>query len=138
MTIFLLQELIPWGQIVQFGPTVVLLTLILLFLIRVAPTYKEIKVKELEVRGLESHSKSEQAASLSQLASSLKEIAVEQRRATETVQILQRVNADSTDRLTVSVERLAERVQQQEENCGECRGRLERLETNATQGNSSK
>lgn len=113
-TLFLQAEL-AWSQIIQLGPTVVILALILIFLIRVAPTWKEIRLKELELRGEENVVKREQAGALTQLAGALKEIAVEQRRATEEVNILQRVNSDSNDRLSHHVHTLTERLERLED-----------------------
>ncbi len=108
---FLLQaESVPWGQIATFGPTVVLLALILWFLIRMAPVWKEVKFKELEVRGDESKVKGEQATALNSLASVLRDVSVEQRRATENIEISQRVNAELADRLSTSLQLLARRL----------------------------
>ena len=44
------------------------------------------------------------------MASTLKDIAVEQRRATETIKILQRANSDSSDELARSVAIISDRV----------------------------
>ena len=99
-----------WAQIAQFGPTVVLLALILAFLVRIAPMWKEIRLKEIDLRADENVVKREQAGALSQLAGALKDIAVEQRRATEEVGILQRANNDTNDRLVHTVQGLTERL----------------------------
>lgn len=109
--LFLLQgEAVPWGQIASFGPTVVLFALALWFLIRMAPIYKEVKFKELEVRADENRVKGEQATALNSLASVLKDVAVEQHRATENIEISQRVNAELSERLSSSLALLARRL----------------------------
>lgn len=101
---------LAWSQLIQFGPTVVLFALALWFLIRVAPMWKEVRLKEIELRGEENVVKGQQATALSQLAGALKDIAVEQRRATEELGIMQRVNNDSADQLRHSVNALSQRV----------------------------
>lgn len=108
--LFLQGEAIPWGQIATFGPTVVLLGLILWFLIRMAPTWKEVKFKELEVRGDENKVKAEQATALNSLASVLQNVAVEQHKATENIEISQRVNAEVSEKLSASLSLLARRL----------------------------
>lgn len=107
---FLQSEAIPWGQIATFGPTVVLLALILWFVMKMAPTWKEVKFKEIEVRSDENRVKAEQATALNSLAIVLREIAVEQRKATENIDISQRVNADAAERLSSTVALVARRV----------------------------
>jgi hypothetical protein len=110
-TILIFQtDVFSWGQIVGYGPTVILLALILWFLLRMAPMWKEVKLKELDIRTEENKVKSEEAAALNALASVLKDIAVEQRRATESIEISQRVNADSAEKISQSVSLLARRV----------------------------
>lgn len=98
-------------QLIQFGPTVVMLALLLWCLIRLAPMWKEIRLRELDVREQESVAKGQQAGALNQLADALKDIAVEQRRATEEIGIMQRVSNDSADQLRRSVNALSERVE---------------------------
>ena len=116
---------IAWPKIAAWGPTVVMFALVLWFLLKIAPTWKELRLRELDVREGEVKVKGEQAAALgqlgtglSQMSETLKEIAVEQRRATESVKILQRVNADTSDQaadklliLTDRVDRLEKRGQ---------------------------
>ncbi|MGB8510875.1 MAG: hypothetical protein WCD76_21055 [Pyrinomonadaceae bacterium] len=96
--------------VTQYGPTVVLLVIVLGFLIRVAPMWKEIRLKEIEMRGDENVIKREQSNALTLLAGALRDIAVEQRRATEEVGILQRANNDTSDQLAHNVQRLNERL----------------------------
>lgn len=110
--IFLQTPEFSWWQLALWGPTIIILVIVLAFLLRVLPTWlptwKELKLRELDVREKEATAKSDQAASLAkqaealgelgagiiQMSSTLKEIAIEQRRATDGVKLLQRVNAD--------------------------------------------
>ncbi|MGH9942837.1 MAG: hypothetical protein ACRD9R_10835 [Pyrinomonadaceae bacterium] len=126
-----------------YGPTVILLFLVLGFVLKFAPTWKEVRLKELElrreelaVRDKESMALGSLSVGLSNLSEVLQSIAVEQRRATETIEILQRVNADASDKLTTHVQSLAQRLDKVEElNINEFRktalemgGRLDSLE----------
>lgn len=103
-----------WSQVLLYGPTTVMLALILLFLIRLAPVWKEVQLKKIEAGREETVVKHEQAVALGQLAGALKEIAVEQRRATEEVGILQRVNAETADQVSLSVKQLSKRIEEME------------------------
>jgi hypothetical protein len=127
-----------WKEAFQYGPTIVLLFMILLFLIRIAPIWKEVRLSEIAARTDEAQAKREQASALGQLATVLQSVAVEQRRATETIEILQRVNADSSDRLSQNVHSLNERLDRLETThnseqqflAGQILHRIESLEKN--------
>jgi Mg/Co/Ni transporter MgtE len=97
-------------QLLPYGPTVIMLALVLWTVIRLSPMWKELRLRELDVREQESLSKGEQASALNRLADVVKDIAVEQRRATENIEIMQRVNADSNERLAHNVHSLMERL----------------------------
>jgi hypothetical protein len=99
-----------WTPFLQFGPTVVMLALILGFLIRVTPTWKEIKLRDLDQRVEENAVKREQAVALGRLADVLQSIAVEQRKATEEAVLMQRMNASSADELSHNVKQLSRRM----------------------------
>jgi hypothetical protein len=106
-----------WMQYIAFGPGFVALILILVFLIRMAPTWKEVKLKELELRSQEVNVRGEEAKGLGALGTSLgamakvlEEIAVRQREDTEDVEMLQRVNIDASQKLTMTVTGLNDRL----------------------------
>jgi hypothetical protein len=134
--LLLQSELVPWSQIALFGPTVVILAMLLWFLLRAAPTWREFKLRELEVRDHEAQARSDQAEANKLLGSAvesmgaalgglsgalnansqvLANVAIEQRRATESVRVLQRVNAELTERLRSTVDDLAHRLEGVEE-----------------------
>jgi len=120
-TIFALQGWTDIGPLLQYGPTIVLLVLVLGFLLKALPTWKEVKLKELELRGYDVETRGEEAKALSALSTVLREVAVEQRKATdeqrrttETIDILQRVNSDANDRLAASVAVLNDRLERLE------------------------
>lgn len=120
-----------FNQLWTYGPTVVLLGMILVFLLKFAPTWKEVRLRELDLRAGESEAKVAQSAALTTLGESLKglsnvlqSVAVEQRRATEMIEILQRANADSTDHLINQVRQVGERVGKIEDNGGSTLGQV--------------
>jgi hypothetical protein len=119
-----LQESVPWPQLALYGPTVVILAMILWFLIRAAPTWTAIKGREFEVREMEASARAGQAEALKAVGGALnalgnvldrnsevlENVAVEQRHATEAVRLSQRVTAASTERLRVTVKELAGQI----------------------------
>lgn len=117
-------ESLNWQQaIFGYGPAVVLLGLLIYFVLKIAPVWSQVRMRELDIRAEEGQRNEAMAAalsglgmSLSSLADVLKSIAVEQRRSTETIEILQRVNADSNDHLSDSVKSLADRMERWERN----------------------
>jgi hypothetical protein len=106
-----------WMQYIAFGPGFIALILILVFLIRMAPTWKEVKLKELDLRSQEVNVRGEEAkglgtlgSSLGALAAVLEQIALRQREETEDVGMLQRVNIDASQKLTSVVAGLSDRL----------------------------
>lgn len=113
-----------WGQLAMFGPTIVILVLLLGFMIKMAPTWKELRMRELGVREEEARSGAQQATAMTAVASSLStlgghlsessrllgNVTIEQRRATDAVRILQRVNSETAENLRETVHELSERV----------------------------
>jgi hypothetical protein len=113
-----LQTWTELGPMLQYGPTIILLILILGFLLRALPAWKEVKLKELDLKGTDIETRGQEAKALEALAIVLRDVAVEQRkateetkRATETIDILQRVNSDVNDRLAASVAFLNDRLE---------------------------
>ena len=117
-----METLPSWAQAAMWGPTLVMLGMILAFLLRVRPSWEKIKLRELDVRELEGKVRGEEAAALVQLAGglqsfsqTLKEIAVEQRRSTDVIEILQRANADHQDSISFHLRTQAEKLLRLEE-----------------------
>jgi hypothetical protein len=108
---FLQQSTGVWTQFAPYGPTVIMLALILGFLIRIAPTWKDVKLREFDLRAEENSVKKEQAGALTLLADVLKSVAVEQRRATESVELMQRVNSDGNERLSHTMQSFNARLE---------------------------
>ncbi|MEK6323599.1 MAG: hypothetical protein AABN33_18315 [Acidobacteriota bacterium] len=106
-----------WSQLAQWGPTLVLVAMLIVFALKAMPTWERIKMREMEVREKEAASRTSQAAALTQLGNGiekmsqvLENVAVEQRKATDVVKILQAANMDTQDQLAAGVRGLVERV----------------------------
>jgi hypothetical protein len=111
-------DFINLDKLWSWGPALIQLGLVLVFLIRVAPTWKEVRLRELDIRASEGAIREKEAEALGRLADVLQSIAVEQRHATETIKILQRVNADASDHLTTNIRLLSDRITQIEDSGG--------------------
>lgn len=115
---------VDWTQVFTYGPTAILLLIVLSAVIKLAPTWKEVKLRELDLRKDEGKIREQQSAALTTLAGSIttlaeattnmtgmmEDLAIHQRKSTEELQIMQRVNADSNDRLVAEVRLLSDRV----------------------------
>ena len=129
MYLFLLQgELLPigtskWiGEVVAIAVVVIFLIFILRLVFKLLPSWKEIKLAELGVRGEEAKAQVQIALALGGLGNALNQIgatmhsvAIEQRRATDNVKILQRATADENNNIIQSVDGLLERMDAFEE-----------------------
>lgn len=126
MTLFFFQDFVNiWTKVAEQGIAIAVLALILFFVIilvvKILPTWERIKTAESAANTAQAKSLGELAASQSQLAAVVKDIAVEQRQSTDAVKILQRVNAKSNEQLASDVQELTGTLQGFNE-------RLDRLE----------
>ena len=69
-------------DLIAYGPTIVILALLLW---RGLPSWDEVKLREMEIRHEEVSALQKLGEGLNQVAAVLKSVAVEQRRATETI-----------------------------------------------------
>lgn len=130
-SMFLLQTdvmAINWTQFGVAGGVIFVVFIFLLFILKIVPglasTWKEIKIaeigvreKESEARGKEAESRSQQANGFSQLAGALSQmsnvlhdVVIENRHTTEKLMILQRVNADSSEKVMATVNELTDEL----------------------------
>src|SRR5262245_29590174 len=84
---------VPWDKILYGGQGLAVLVIIAIVLLKWLPIHKDLKMREFDVRDRESASRVAQAESMTKIGNSLYEVAVEQRRAADSVKVLQRVNA---------------------------------------------
>lgn len=128
----LLQIDAPWRDFIAFGPGFVALIMILFFLIRMAPTYKEVKLRDLDLRSHEVDVRAKEAESLTALSKVLYEVAVEQRRAADAVKIMQHINSRSADNLSDNVDTLDENVRTLSDQVEKLHHRLDERVNNGT------
>lgn len=111
---------LPWEKMLYGAQGFAVLAIILFFLLRVLPTWKDIKMKEFDTRDKDSDARAAQAESMKAIADVLYKVAVEQRRAADSVKILQRVNStrveDVEAAVTGSLEKHEERISRLEKN----------------------
>jgi hypothetical protein len=115
---------LPWAQLIVGGPVLMLCGLIFYTTIRLAPTWEKVRLKKIDSDtalscsiGLLANAANDsgkvriqEIAALHKLADVVASVAVEQRKAIETVRIMQRVQADSSDKLSDALRELSERV----------------------------
>jgi tellurite resistance-related uncharacterized protein len=115
---------VSWIQVVAFGPGWLVLILLLGAVARALPIWQKVKLREMDIREGEGKVRENEAAALTTLAGSISTLAesttnmtqmmetlsIHQRKSTEELQIMQRVNADSNDRLISEVRLLSDRV----------------------------
>ena len=99
-----------WLQWADEGAVLLLVVVILGFILKALPTWKEVKLAEIKVRDKESEALGQLSGSLGQLGIVINEIAVEQRKSTDNLLILQRVNAKESSHLSESVNILSGRL----------------------------
>ncbi len=99
-------DVIGWDNLIGLPAAIVVLLAILGFFLRVLPYWREIKLAEIKVRETEANSRTNEASmfgqqsnALSQISNVLQQTVVDSRRDTDKMQILQRVNADATDKI---------------------------------------
>src|ERR1700752_601700 len=98
-------------DLIAYGPTVVIL---LLLLWKGLPVWREVKLRELDIRHEEVGALGQLSDGLTSIAAVLKSVGVEQRKATDTIELMQRVNSDAAERLEVNIKMLSDRLDELE------------------------
>lgn len=118
-----------WEKWIGEGVAITLILMLLGFILRLAPMWKDIKLREFDVRTKEAeasgqvsfaltqsaNAQNQLATALGTLGETIKDIAIEQKKATDNVMILQRVNSNESNQISDSVEELIERMDTLEE-----------------------
>ena len=94
-------------DLIAYGPTIVILALLLF---KWLPVWKEVKLREMDLRHEESGALGKLGDGLGTMATVLNSVAIEQRKATETIELMQRVNADAAERLEDNIRMLGDRL----------------------------
>jgi len=98
-------------ELKNFAPTIIIVLIVAWATLKIAPMHKEVKLRALEVREKEIAAQIEAAVATAKLADVLEKIAVEQRQATEVIEVAQRVNVNSNEKLAHAVDDLARTVE---------------------------
>ena len=123
MPLALFQDWTPdLKQVLVYGPAFAQLVLATIVLLKALPVWKEIRLKDIEARLADANARIVQSEALRSISENLFAVAVEQRRSSDSVKILQRVNSTKTDELEAAI---SESLEAQEK-------RISRLEKNAT------
>lgn len=102
-------------EFIGYGPTVLILALLGFLALRLAPTVQAIVLaladrwKEVALRRLEMQDKLSQTVGT--FGEPLREIALEQRRRTDAIEVLQRITDEDVARIKQEVTELKERIQ---------------------------
>jgi len=100
-----------WSELKNFAPTIVIAFLVMWATIKLAPTWKEVKMRELDIREKEVLQREQQAVVIQSLADTTRDIAIEQKHATEALRIAERVTIREGEKLAETVHDMRETVQ---------------------------
>ena len=98
-------------DLIAYGPTIVILTLLLF---KGLPVWREIKLREMDLRREVAEALGKLGDGLGKMATVLNSVAIEQRKATDTIELMQRVNADAAERLEDNIRMLGDRFDELE------------------------
>jgi hypothetical protein len=113
-----------FAELKNFAPTIVMTFLILWTVLRVTPTWKEVKMRQMDVREKEIAALAELSTAVRTQAEVTREIAIVQKDATDALRVAERVEIKRGERLAESVQEVANSVQ-------EVTNRLEVIEAKA-------
>jgi Na+/phosphate symporter len=118
------------SELKNFAPTIIIVLIVAWSTMKIVPQRKEVRLRELDVQEKGIAAQVEIAVAVSKLADVSEKIAVEQRQATEIIEVAQRVNVNSNEKLTHAVDELGRSLEV-------LNSRMERVET-ATAAAASK
>jgi hypothetical protein len=87
------------SELKNFAPTIILAFVILFGVIRLAPTWKEVKMREMDIREKEIAQRSEQSMAVQTLAECTRDIAIEMKHTAEALRIAERVTIMRSEEL---------------------------------------
>lgn len=116
-------DAIGWDKIIALPAALIVLLAFLGFFLRVLPYWKEVKLAEIKVRETEANSRTDEATIFGKLSDALnsmggiiERVVIEQQREVKNAHILQRVNADASDKILNRLDTLDEMAQNLETN----------------------
>jgi hypothetical protein len=99
------------SELKNFAPTIIIVFIVAWATLKIAPMRKEIELRRLDVQEKQIAAQVESAVATGKLSEALESIAVQQRQATEVIEVAQRVNVNSNEKLSHVVGDLASTVE---------------------------
>lgn len=87
------------SELRNFAPTIIIAFLMLWTVIKLAPTWKEVKMREMDIREKEVGQREHQAVAIQTLAEVTRDIAIEQKHTAEALRIAERVTIMRSEEL---------------------------------------
>ena len=97
-------------ELKNFAPTIIIVIVVMWGTIKLAPTWKEVKMRELDIRDKEVAQREQQAVVIQSLADTTRDIAIEQKHATEALRIAERVTIREGEKLSETVHEMRDTV----------------------------
>lgn len=101
-------EVLGWDKIFALPAAIIVLGVILYFIFRALPTWKDVKLAEIKVRESEAESRTNEASAFGKLSDVLNAMIVDQQRDARNAHVLQRVNAAASDKILSRLDTLDE------------------------------
>jgi len=114
-----------FSEIKNFAPTIIFAFVIIWGVIRLAPTWKEVKMREMDIREKEVVQREHQAMATQALAETTRDIAIETKYSIEALRIAERVTIREGEKLSETTREIKEAVQT-------VAGRVDAMEKTAT------
>lgn len=99
------------SELKNFAPTIIMAFLIIWCVIKLAPTWKEVKMRDMDIREKEIAQREQQAIGIQSLAEVVRDIAIEQKHATEALRIAERVTMREAEKLGEAVHEVTARFE---------------------------
>lgn len=93
-----------FSEVKNFAPTILMVFLVLWATIKLAPTWKEVKMRELDIREKEVAQREQSAIALQSMAETTRDIAIEQKHSSEALRIAERVSIREGDKLNATAQ----------------------------------
>jgi hypothetical protein len=98
------------SELKNFAPTIIIVLIVAWSTLKIVPLRKEVRMRELDVQEKGIAAQVEIAVAVTKLADASERIAVDQRQATEIIEVAQRVNVNSNEKVSHAVDEVTHAV----------------------------
>jgi len=98
-------------ELKNFAPTIIIVLIVAWSTLKIVPQRNVVKLRELEVQEKGIAAQVELAVATAKIADVLEKVSMDQKQATEVIEVAQRVNVNSNERLTHAVDELSHSVE---------------------------